>query len=59
MSDYTKAIVDYAEEDDAKGMRDAFYSALQDQVLQHIENHKIQIAKTLITPQEVTTSEEE
>lgn len=59
MSDYTRAIIDYAENDDAKEMRDTFYAALQDRVLQHIENHKIEVAKSLITPHEEVASEEE
>jgi hypothetical protein len=59
MSDYTRAIIDYVENDDAKEMRDTFYAALQDRVLQHIENHKIEVAKSLIAPHEEVASEEE
>lgn len=51
MSDITKAIVDYAEEDNAKEMRDALYSAIQDKVMAHIDAKKQEIAQTLINPQ--------
>jgi len=47
MTDITRTIVDYAEQDQAKEMRDAFYSALQDRVMAHIENKKIEVAKNM------------
>ena len=47
MSETTRAIVDYAEDGNATEMRDALYSAIQDRVMAHIENHKEQLAKTL------------
>ena len=52
MSEVTRAIVDFADEGDAKNMRDALYSAIQDRVMAHIDAHKQSIAKTLITPEE-------
>jgi hypothetical protein len=52
MSETTRQIVDYADDGDAKNMRDALYSAIQDRVMAHIESHKQQIAKTLIAPKE-------
>jgi hypothetical protein len=48
----TRAIVDYAFEDDAKNMRDAFYAALQDKVMDHIESHKVEVAKSFISQPE-------
>ena len=51
MSDITKAIVDYAEDDNAKEMRDALYSAIQDRVMAHIDAQKQEIAKNLLNPQ--------
>lgn len=57
----TRAIVDYAANDQAKEMRNAFYSALQDKVLTHIEAQKMEVAKNLFNqPQaeEETTAEE-
>ena len=47
MSEQTRAIVDYAEDGKATEMRDALYSAIQDKVMAHIDNHKQQLAKTL------------
>jgi hypothetical protein len=46
-----RQIVDYAENDQAKEMRDAFYSALQDRVMAHLENQKIEVAKNLFNQQ--------
>jgi len=51
MMDKTRAIIDYAYDDNGKEMRDALYSAIQDKVMAHIEAHKQQIAKNLIVPQ--------
>lgn len=48
----TRQIVDYAENDQAKEMRDAFYSALQDRVMAHIEAKKMEVAKSMFSQQE-------
>lgn len=56
--DKARAIVDYAEDDNAKEMRDTLYSALQDRVMAHIENHKIQVAKQLMNPDGATAEDE-
>lgn len=45
-----REIVDYAEEDNAKDMRDALYAALHDRVMSHIETHKVEVAKQLMNP---------
>jgi len=47
MTDVTRTIVDYAEQDNAKDMRDAFYAELQNKVMAHIENKKIEVAQTM------------
>ena len=48
-----REILDYAENDNAKEMRDALYSAIKDKVMSHIEAHKEQLAKNLFAqPQE-------
>lgn len=47
-----RSIIDYAENDNAKEMRDAFYTALQDKVMAHIEAHKVEVAKNLFNSQE-------
>ena len=46
-----RQIVDYAENDQAKEMRDAFYSALQDKIMHHIEDQKIRVAQQLFNTQ--------
>lgn len=57
----TRAIVDYAENDQAKEMRDAFYSALQDKVMSHIESQKMEVAKNMFSQQRdpMATAEDE
>jgi len=52
MTDVTRTIVDYAEQDNAKDMRDAFYNELQNRVMAHIENQKIEVAKTMFNQPE-------
>lgn len=47
----TRQIIDYAEEDNAKEMRNAFYASLQDKVMAHIENKKMEVAKNLFNQQ--------
>ena len=60
MTDATRAIVDYAEQDNAKDMRDAFYAELQNRVMAHIENKKIEVAQNMFNkPEEITSDEEE
>lgn len=54
-----RGIIDYAEQDNAKEMRDAFYAALQDRVMHHIESHKQEMARTIFSqPEEVESDEE-
>ena len=48
----TKQIIDYAAEDNAKDMRDSFYNELQNRVMAHIENQKIEVAKTMFNQPE-------
>lgn len=55
MSETTRAIVDFADQDNASEMRNALYAAIQDKVMAHIDAHKQEVAKNLITPQEVET----
>ena len=55
----SRSIVDYAEQDNATGLRDALYAAISDRVLAHIETHKVEVAKSLMNiPQEATTETE-
>ena len=53
-----REIVDYAEQDDAKEMRDALYSALQDRVMAHIEAHKQVVAQNIMNPPEAAVEDE-
>lgn len=48
----TRAIIDYAIQDDAAAMRDALYAEIQDRVHSHIEMKKQEIAQGLVTTQE-------
>lgn len=56
----TRAIIDYAIQDDAAAMRDALYAEIQDRVHSHIEMKKQEIAQGLVTTQEedLETSDE-
>lgn len=55
----TRAIIDYAYDDNGAEMRDALYSAIQDKVLAHIENKKQEIAQNLIAqPEEPELADE-
>jgi hypothetical protein len=51
-------IVDYAENDNAKEVRDALYSALQDRVMAHIEAHKQVVAQNIMNPPEAAVEDE-
>ena len=59
MTDATRAIVDYAENDEAKEMRDAFYNELQNRVMAHIENQKMEVAKTMFNQTPATSEVED
>jgi len=48
----TRAIVDYAYNDNAKDMRDALYSDIQNRVMAHLDAQKQQIAQNILKPAE-------
>ncbi|NBP01597.1 MAG: hypothetical protein EBU90_15980 [Proteobacteria bacterium] len=48
----TRAIIDYAIQDDAAGLRDALYAEIQDRVHTHIEMKKQEIAGSLIAQED-------
>lgn len=52
MPDNTRAIVDFAYDDNGKEFRDALYSAIHDKVTAHIDAKKQEIARNLITQPE-------
>lgn len=55
----TRQIIDYAENDQALEMRNAFYSALQDKVMAHIEAKKMEVAKTMFNqPDAMATADD-
>ena len=51
MTEQTRAIIDYAYDDNAKDMRDALYAAIHDKVTAHIDAHKKDVAQNLIAPE--------
>jgi hypothetical protein len=55
----TKAIIDYAANDQGAEMRQALYSAIQDKVMAHIDAKKQEIAQNLIAPREEEQTEEQ
>ena len=56
--DKARTIVDYTEQDNAKEVRDALYSALQDRVMAHIEAHKQVVAQNIMNPPEAAVEDE-
>lgn len=59
MSELTRQIIDYSARDEGAEARTAFYAALHDQVLSHIEAQKEGIARTMMNPEEATSTESE
>ena len=59
MTENTRAIIDFAYDDNGKEFRDALYAEISDRVLSHIEAHKQQIAQSLINPGEEEFDDEE
>lgn len=60
MSDLTRQIIDYSARDEGAEARDAFYTALHDKVMNHIEAQKEVVARNLMaqSEQEVSTETE-
>jgi hypothetical protein len=54
----TRAIIDYAMNDDAKAMRDALYASIHDRVNAHIQAQKQVIAQSIF-PEETEDETEE
>lgn len=51
MTDTTRQIIDYAEQDQASEMRGAFYAELQNKIMSHIEDQKIRVAQSMFKQQ--------
>ena len=52
----TRAIIDYAYDDNAKDMRDTLYSDIHDRVMAHLDVKKQEIAQNMLKPQDDTMS---
>lgn len=59
MTEHSRAIIDYAYNDEGTQVRDAIYSAIQNKVMAHLEMQKQRIAHNLLTPQEEQEYEED
>ena len=59
MTDTTKQIIDFAQDDNGVEFRNALYSAIHDKVTDHIEAKKQEIAHSLIAPQQEIEQEQQ
>jgi hypothetical protein len=59
MTDYTRQIIDYAQEDNGVEFRNALYASIHDKITAHIDAKKQEIAQNLITPQAEVEDEQE
>jgi hypothetical protein len=54
----TKAIIDFAQDEDGSAFREALYTEIQQRVHAHIDAKRQEIAQNLIAQQEVVSNEE-
>lgn len=59
MTDTTRQIIDFAQDDNGVEFRNALYSAIHDKVTSHIETKKQEIAHSLVSPEQEFESEEQ
>jgi ABC-type phosphate transport system substrate-binding protein len=59
MTDTTRNIIDYAQDENAIGFKDALYASIHDKVTAHIEAQKQQVAQRLIEPQQASVEAED
>jgi len=59
MTDTTRQIIDFAQDDNGVEFRNALYSAIHDRVTDHIEAKKQEIAHSLIAPQQELDQEQQ
>ena len=59
MTDATRQIIDFAQDDNGVEFRNALYSAIHDKVTDHIEAKKQEIAHSLIAPQQEIEQEQQ
>jgi len=59
MTEATRQIIDFAQDDNGVEFRNALYSAIHDRVADHIEAKKQEIAHSLIAPQQELDQEQQ
>jgi hypothetical protein len=59
MTDLTRQIIDYAQEDNGVEFRNALYASIHDKVSAHIDAKKQEIAHSLISPQAEVEQDEQ
>ena len=59
MTEYTRQIIDYAQEDNGVEFRNALYASIHDKLTAHIDAKKQEIAQNLISPEVEDNSEQE
>jgi hypothetical protein len=59
MTDYTRQIIDYAQEDNGVEFRNALYASIHDKLTAHIDAKKQEIAQNLISPEIEDDGEQE
>jgi hypothetical protein len=59
MTDLTRQIIDYAQEDNGVEFRNALYASIHDRVSAHIDAKKQEIAQNLISPQAEVEQDEQ
>jgi len=58
MTEKTRPIIDYAEQDAGSEVRNSLYAAIQDKVMAHIEAKKQEIAQNLIAQPDIETAQD-
>ena len=59
MTEHTRQIIDYAQEDNGVEFRNALYASIHDKVTAHIDAKKQEIAQNLISPKVENEIEQE
>ena len=59
MTEHTRQIIDYAQEDNGVEFRNALYASIHDKVTAHIDAKKQEIAQNLISPEVEDENEQE
>jgi hypothetical protein len=59
MTEHTRQIIDYAQEDNGVEFRNTLYASIHDKLTAHIDAKKQEIAQNLISPEVEDNSEQE